>query len=243
MSSRRSVRQVLVAVLLGVLVGGGLMAVTPAGAEVSSAVATNWKKVWKKHLRPLADRRYHTKAQSDAKYQPKGSYETAGSGYTKAESDAKYAGAGSSYTKAETDAKYAPYPAVLRGTFSVIGPASGAGQELSNSISFGVQFPVAPTAHFIASGAAVPAGCSGTPAAPNASAGHLCVFENVRNNVSSANVFGVGGIPGTVSPFGFNTYIISAGAGTVYSYGSWAARPGGPVTASKSESRQPSIGR
>lgn len=94
MSSRRSVRQVLVAVLLGVLVGGGLMAVTPAGAEVSSAVATNWKKIWKKNLKPLADRRYYTKKQSDAKYQPKGSYETAGSGYTKAETDAKYAGAG-----------------------------------------------------------------------------------------------------------------------------------------------------
>ena len=68
MSSRRTVRQVLVAVLLGVLVGGGLMAVTPAGAEVSSAVATNWKKIWKKNLKPLADKRYYTKKQSDAKY-------------------------------------------------------------------------------------------------------------------------------------------------------------------------------
>lgn len=98
MSSRRSVRQVLVAVLLGVLVGGGLMAVTPAGAEVSSAVATNWKKIWKKNLKPLADKRYYTKKQSNARYQPKGSYETAGSGYTKAET----------YSKAEIDAKLAP---------------------------------------------------------------------------------------------------------------------------------------
>jgi hypothetical protein len=98
MSSRRSVRQVLVAVLLGVLVGGGLMAVTPAGAEVSSAVATNWKKIWKKNLKPLADKRYYSKKQSNARYQPKGSYETAGSGYTKAET----------YSKAEIDAKLAP---------------------------------------------------------------------------------------------------------------------------------------
>ena len=58
------------------------MAVTPAGAEVSNAVATNWKKIWKKNLKPLADKRYYTKAKSDAKYQPKGSYETAGSGYS-----------------------------------------------------------------------------------------------------------------------------------------------------------------
>ena len=71
MSSRRSVRQLLVAVLLGVLVGGGLMAVTPAGAEVSSAVATNWKKIWKKNLKPLADRRYYKKSASDAKYSTK----------------------------------------------------------------------------------------------------------------------------------------------------------------------------
>jgi hypothetical protein len=104
MSSRRSVRRALVALLVGVLVGGGLMAVTPAGAQVSSAVATNWKKVWKKNLKPLADKRYYTKAQSNAKYQPKGSYETAGSGYTKAETYSKT----ETYTKAEIDAKVAP---------------------------------------------------------------------------------------------------------------------------------------
>ena len=109
MSPRRTPRQLVVAVLVGVLVGGGLLAVTPAGAEVSQVAATNWKKIWKKNLKPLADKRYYTKAQSDTKYQPKGSYETAGSGYAKAESDAKYAAAGSGYTKAEIDAKLAPF--------------------------------------------------------------------------------------------------------------------------------------
>ena len=47
------------------------MAVTPAGAEVSQAVATNWKKIWKKNLKPLADKRYYTKKKSNARYQPK----------------------------------------------------------------------------------------------------------------------------------------------------------------------------
>ena len=103
MSSRRSVRRPLVALLVGVLVGGGLMAVTPAGAEVSNAVATNWKKIWNKELKPQADqryytkkksnKRYYTKADADAKYQPKGNYALNGSSYTKAESDSKYAGA------------------------------------------------------------------------------------------------------------------------------------------------------
>ena len=79
------------------------MAVTPAGAEVSNAAATNWKKIWKKHLKPLADKRYYTKAQSNTKYA------AAGSSYSKAESDAKYTAAGSGYTKAEIDAKLAPF--------------------------------------------------------------------------------------------------------------------------------------
>lgn len=99
MSSRRSVRQLLVAVLLGVLVGGGLMAVTPAGAEVSQAAATSWKKIWKKQLKPLAAKTFYTKKQSNAAYQPKGSYEAAGSGYTK----------GETYSKAEVDARLAPF--------------------------------------------------------------------------------------------------------------------------------------
>ena len=81
------------------------MAVTPAGAQVSSAVATNWKKIWKKNLKPLADKRYYTKAQSNARYQPKGSYEPAGSGYTKAETYSK----AESYSKGEVDAKLAPF--------------------------------------------------------------------------------------------------------------------------------------
>ncbi len=99
------------------------MAVTPAGAEVSNAVATNWKKIWKKNLKPLADRRYYTKAQSDTKYQPKGSYETAGSGYTKAESDARYSAAGSSYTKAEIDAKLAPFVNSVAATAAAVRPS------------------------------------------------------------------------------------------------------------------------
>src|SRR6476469_1914463 len=122
MSSRRPVRQLLVAVLLGVLVGGGLMAVTPAGAEVSQAAATSWKKIWKKELKPLAAKAFYTKKQSDSTFATKAESAAGdaaanaatdaklGGYYKKAESDAKYAGAGSSYTKAESDAKYAATP-------------------------------------------------------------------------------------------------------------------------------------
>ena len=230
MSSRRPVRQLVVAILLGVLVGGGLMAVTPAGAEVSQAVATNWKKIWKKNLKPLADRRYYTKAQSDTKYQPKGSYETAGSGYSKAEtyskaeSDAKYAGAGSSYSKADSDARYAPAQPLYRGTYFM---SAAANTIASTSVSFGATFPSQPTVHFIPAGAAVPLGCSGTSAAPNAAPGNVCVFEFstslgavsiVRQNLTNG-----------ADAFGFAMYAF-AGASRGEGIGSWAARPSGAVT-------------
>ncbi len=220
MSSRRTARQLVVAVLLGVLVGGGLLAVTPAGAEVSNAVATNWKKIWKKKLRPLADRRYYTKAQSDAKYQPKGSYEAAGSGYTKAESDAKY------YNKTESDAKYQSKAQVIRGTFFAGGGSAAGSQLLSGEgISFGVTFSATPTVHYIKLGDPVPAGCSGTASAPDASAGHLCVFESLVSNMSTNR--GTLQLDGNIgaTPYGAPIFGFTDAAGQGYMLGTWAARP------------------
>ena len=54
----------------------------------------------------------YTKAESDGRFQPKGSYTPAGQAYTKAESDGRYqpkgnyTPAGQAYTKAESDARY-----------------------------------------------------------------------------------------------------------------------------------------
>jgi hypothetical protein len=210
MSARRPVRQLVVAVLLGVLVGGGLMAVTPAGAEVSQAVATNWKKIWKKNLKPLADKRYYTKSKSDAKYQAKGSYETAGSGYSKAESDAKY--------QSKTQ--------VIRGTFFA-GGNSAAGSTLisGGGISFGVTFSAAPTVHYIKVGDPIPADCPGTAAAPDASPGHLCVFEsNVSNMSLNRGTLNLDAGNGA-TPYGAGVYGFTAAAGQGHMLGSWAARP------------------
>src|SRR6478609_1322564 len=196
MSSRRSIRRPLVALLVGALVGGGLMAVTPAGAEVSNAVATNWKKIWNKELKPQADqryytkkksdKRYYTKSDSDAKYQPKGSYAPTGSSYTKAESDAKYAGAGSAYTKAESDGKYLLKRPLITGAWGFGGAAVG-GYAI-DSINFPV-LSAAPTIHFINVGGVAPPECPGTAAAPNAIAGHLCVFATSSPSISAPYVF------------------------------------------------------
>lgn len=242
MSSRRSIRRPLVALLVGVLVGGGLMAVTPAGAEVSNAVATNWKKIWNKELKPQADqryytkkksnKRYYTKSDSDAKYQPKGNYALTGSSYTKAESDSKYAGAGSAYTKAESDGKYQAKTQAIRGSYMTGGTPSAAGEFLNDSLSYGVTLAGAPTVHFIALGAAVPSGCSGTPAAPDALAGHLCVFEAANLNHGLVAIYQVSGAPGS-STMGAILTGSNTAAGQAYSAGSWVLRPGALAAGSR----------
>ncbi len=248
MKSRGMSKRALAAIVAGVLIGGGVTAVSPAGAEVSQAAATNWKKIWKKKLQPLADKRYYKKSASDAKYSTKtetsaafanyytkaqtdAAYALKGQSYTKAESDAKYqaagsyAAAGSSYTKAESDAKYAPVPSLIRGTYDIIGYSNAAGAELADNLSFGWTLSAAPITHYINDGAIPPAGCSGTVAAPNASPGHLCVFEAQSNLANQRRTINATGSYGLASPFGAGVTVTTTGAGNVYVYGSWAVRP------------------
>lgn len=235
MSSRRSVRQLLVAVLLGVLVGGGLMAVTPAGAEVSNAVATNWKKIWKKNLKPLADKRYYTKAQSDTKYSTKtetAAGDAASTAAANAATDSKLSGYykkaevdARSYTKAESDAKYAPYPSVIRGTYSISIPASAAGQYGMDGIGFGYTLDAAPTVKIILAGQTPPVGCSGTPTSPDAAPGYLCVFEGFNNGRQTLTYASPRGFALESSKIGISLHMTSSGAGFALSYGSWAVRP------------------
>lgn len=239
MSSRRPVRQLLVAVLLGVLVGGGLLAVTPAGAEVSQAAATSWKKIWKKELKPLAAKAFYTKKQSDATFATKAESAAGdaaanaatdaklGSYYKKTESDAKYAGAGSSYTKAESDQKYVAKPALITGSWG-IGSAPTNGYPIG-TITFGAVLSAAPTTHFIDAGAVAPPQCPGTADAPNAQAGHLCVWAQQNSNISGPYLFGVRADSALVTG--------SATSNSGYAWGTWAVRPAGyaaPLTIAKS---------
>ena len=57
------------ALAVAVLVGGGIATIAPAQADDGAQyAATNWKKVWKKNLVKLADKRYYTKGLAEAKY-------------------------------------------------------------------------------------------------------------------------------------------------------------------------------
>ena len=227
--SRGNLKRTLAAVVAGLLIGGGITTVSPAGAEVSQLAATNWKKIWKKKLQPQADKRYYTKAASNARYTP------AGAGYSKAEADANYqpkgsyAPAGSSYSKAESDAKYAPVPTLIRGTTMQTTTAAAAGAKSGDSISWGVTLTAAPTTHYIKLGDPVPLGCSGTPAAPVAEAGHLCVFENFASN-NAANIIATPtGGPGATA-VGAVLFASAAAAGDTVVTTVWALRPAGVAT-------------
>lgn len=225
MNSPSKVRNSIAAIIIGVLIGGGLMAVTPAGAEVAQMAATNWKKIWKQELQPQADKRYYKKKNADKKFAAKKDTYTKAETYNKTETDAKYqlkgsyATAGSSYTKAESDTKYAVKPRVLRGDWVITGVPNG--DIGTASVGFGLTLPAAPTAHYIPAGVAAPPGCSGSYSSPGASSGHLCVFEYDAVNAANRNVCRIGGGCPLADPWGFYVRMDATAAGA-YSWGTWA---------------------
>lgn len=196
----------------------GTVAVTPAGAEVQEQAASGWGKIWKKKLQDKADRRYYTKTQSDTKYAVKGE------AYTKGESDARY------YSRTDADAKYVAKQRTYRGQYMFSG--AGAGALASTHVSFGTTLAAAPVAHFIPSGGAVPAGCSGTAAQPGADPGNLCVFEAVAVNMGPRFVTNLGFTANTATPVGAHLFGSVAAAGSGYAAGTWAMTPGGAAVVS-----------
>lgn len=246
--SRHSWRHLVAALLAGVLIGGGLMATTPAGAEVAHAAATNWKKIWKKKIQPHADKRYYKKAAADARYTTKAAadatYTTkteaaaaaaAAKAAAKTEAAAAAAAAqaaansatdgklGNYYTKSQSEARYAT-TTLLHGTTMQTVTAAGAGATAGDDISFGSTLSAAPTSHYIPLGAPNPIGCLGSAAAPNAIPGHLCVWEVYAANKASNSVATPAGAPGA-STMGAVLFGKSAAAGEMTITTVWAVRP------------------
>jgi hypothetical protein len=111
-----------------------------------------------------------------------------------------------------------------KGTWAVLGMTSGANQYYSAHISYNFPLAVAPTKHYIASGAPVPAGCSGSVSNPGAAAGHLCVFA--AYNDPGATFAGLydpsGGGFGAPGKFGEIVAFFSTGANQLDIVGTWA---------------------
>ena len=132
------------------------------------------------------------------------------------------------YTKKEAKKQFLPtsgnLPAgkTLRGVYWAIDDNEDASSSIAASeISFPVPLKTAPIAHFIADGAPVPAGCSGTVENPGASPGHLCVFQESGYNISSS-VIGTPNDTVGASRHGAILLTFSAGAGRFSNAGRWA---------------------
>lgn len=121
-------------------------------------------------------------------------------------------------------ADFAPYPKVIRGTWSMA--TSGNPEFMAADISFGWTLPSAPVTHFIESGAPVPAGCAGTAAAPSAEPGNLCVF--VTHLFGSVGVHGICNHANVCDPgadtYGAVIYGTGTGASGTQISGTWAVR-------------------
>ena len=127
-----------------------------------------------------------------------------------------------------TPARAGPFPATLpagktiTGIYSM-GSTAAAGGELSRGdISFVYPLASDPTGHYINTGSPSPAGCPGTPTAPAADPGHLCIYEQRATNVGARNLQSPPGSDGVTTVQGVALFATSAAAGTYVSAGRWA---------------------
>lgn len=108
-----------------------------------------------------------------------------------------------------------PAGKTLRGAFNMGGTATAANALANTSLSFVFALTAAPTAHFVRQGTAPPAQCPGNATFPQASAGHLCIYETERLN-------SVGGLVNDVNRSGATIFLNATAAGGFYSFGTWA---------------------
>jgi len=116
-----------------------------------------------------------------------------------------------------------PAGVTLRGTVAISGRAVGAGEFIRQAISFGFTLAAEPVPHYIKLDDVLPPGCTGTPAAPGADSGHLCIFEAGSLGSPAAGAGNpVTTVPNTTSTFGASVFATSTAAGGYAIRGSWA---------------------
>lgn len=85
----------------------------------------------------------------------------------------------------------------------------------ADAISFAFALAAPPTGHFVASGGSNPA-CPGTAGSPQASPGHLCVYEEAKTgNVANSGLV-------STTRYGADLFVDSNAPGDYLSKGSWA---------------------
>jgi Collagen triple helix repeat (20 copies) len=117
-----------------------------------------------------------------------------------------------------------PSGATVRGSYAVVGTAAAHLDAAGDSISFGFSLGAAPTAHFIPAAGPTDLTCPGTPAAPQANPGHLCIYEGTRSNIFVAGfqdpvTLSSGSV---VRPYGAEVGARADVAGDFWTVGAWA---------------------
>jgi hypothetical protein len=103
--------------------------------------------------------------------------------------------------------------------------ASGAGHELAWTASFPIPAPVAlDDEHIIVDGSSADTGlCTGTPAAPSAAAGYVCVYDYYSTNATNVVGYIWGSSDAAVGEkWGFQLAVDSVAAGYAVYFANWA---------------------
>jgi hypothetical protein len=118
-----------------------------------------------------------------------------------------------------------PAGKTLRGNWIANTTAVEADDATFDTITFGFRLATAPTAHLLAAGAAPTTECPGSLSSPEAASGHLCIYTYSNVNVAArftcdpiTNICG----SSRTNRYGTTVRVDAAGAGTSYSWGTWA---------------------
>lgn len=133
----------------------------------------------------------------------------------------------------------------IRGNFILADTGGEAGRVIVDHVAFVFRLPSPPIPHYIRVGDPIPAECAGGNVAdPQASAGHLCVYEAFAQNVSAGRGLcdpEVGGctFADPTNREGTAIYAFSAAGGQALVNGSWAATAGATSSTSSEQPARP----
>lgn len=109
-----------------------------------------------------------------------------------------------------------PSGKTVRGAFNIGGTAAAANALANTAISFVYAFAAVPTVKIVLQGAAAPAECTGNASFPQAKAGFVCIYEELRTNSAGVTL-------NAVNRSGATIFVNSTAAGSFLSFGTWAA--------------------
>jgi hypothetical protein len=111
-----------------------------------------------------------------------------------------------------------PRGTTLRGNYALEMYAPGTGDFFATTISYGFAMSATLTAVVVPAGGPTPSACNGGSASdPEASPGHICLYQT-----SSGNITSFGGYSAS-TPYGEQLEGASAATGDSWDYGTWAA--------------------